>query len=212
MVSLNNPYPPIRPRPAAFIPMGLLFMLGYGVFTYNVFSFLYRYALMVALLVVAASMFDRELLSKARLATLPGRNVKWGVCLGLLAVTVALLFASAKLQSRPALVLDFYRSGPIVSRAEPLVVVLLLIVPFEEIFFRAYGQLNLMNLLGRSPGLILASALYGLFFLLGGGWVLAMKFTLLNLYFGYIYYRTGALPVVIAFRIVFTLLILFIPL
>jgi len=212
MVNLNNPYPPVRPRPAAFVPLLLLFALGYPVFHCAVFSFLYRYTLAMALLVFTASLFDRELLSKKRLLSLPGRKNGWAALLGTAAALTALLYGSTKLSSGATLVLDFYRPGPVISGAEQMALVLILIVPLEEVFFRAYGQLNFMNLLGRNAGLVLSSALYGLFFFFGGGWVLALKFTALNLCLGLVYARTGSLSAAIAFRMALGLLIMLIPL
>ncbi len=212
MVHLDNPYPALRPRPAAFIPLVLLYIAGYLCFSFHAFSFIYQYTLTIVFLVFSASFFDRELLSRARLFSLPGKRNPHLVFILLLAALVVFLYAEGKLLSRNLLVRDFYLRGTQGLRTEHIIVLLFIAVPFEEIFFKAYAQRNLMNLLGRIPGWVLCAFACGLFFLLSGNRNLALKMTLTALCVGYIYHKTDSIPQVVTARVLLTGLALLLPL
>ncbi len=201
MVRLDNPYPPPRPALVSFIPAVLLYIAGYLCFRYTVFALPYQYALTILVLILFAFLFDRDLLTSQRLF-----NVKYSfpkkrtIVLGAWgALTAVLWLASGFLFKRPVLS-DFYGGSQTLPAVELGLILVCIVAPFEEIFFRAYLQHQLSDLLGRVGGYAAVSLLYGLFFLLCGGATVALYLFVTGLFFGFLYMGSSSAPINIALR------------
>jgi len=205
MTNLGNAYPAPRPPLAKFIPVIFLFAGGYFSFHHACFSFIYQYALFVALLILLTLFFDRNLLTSARLFVFTLKRRELGFLAGGFAVLVIVLFLLARLKKTP-LVYGFYRASSPLSGGELILVLLLVVIPFEEVFFRGYLQYHLGHLMGRAAGYIVASLIFALFFVLAGGWWTFAVFLATGVYLGYVYLRTSSVLLAAALRCVLVLL------
>lgn len=205
MTNLGNAYPAPRPPLSKFVPVLFLFLGGYFSFHHAYFSFIYQYALFILLLTLVTLFYDKNLLTAGRLFTLPVRMRETGVLAAVFGALVAALFFLAMLKKEP-LMYGFYRASSPLSGGELMLVLLLVVIPFEEVFFRGYLQYHLSHLLGRTAGFVCASLLFGLFFVMAGGkWTLVV-FLLAGFYFGYLYLRTSSVVLVAALRSLLVLL------
>ncbi|RPI96342.1 MAG: CPBP family intramembrane metalloprotease [Spirochaetales bacterium] len=199
MTNLGNAYPVPRPPLVKFVPVLFLFLGGYFCFHLAYFTFIYRYALFILLLTLVTLLYDKNLLTAARLFTLPSRRREMGLFAAACGVLVALLFLFSKLIKAP-LMSGFYRASSPLSGGELMLVLLLVVIPFEEVFFRGYLQYHLSNLMGKKAGFICASLLFGLFFLMAGEKWTFVAFLAAGFYFGYLYLRTSSVVLVAALR------------
>lgn len=201
MVKLDNPYPAPKPPLIIFTPVILLYVAGYLCFRYALFAFPYQYALTVLALILVAFLFDRDLLTSERIF-----NIRYGfpkkriIVLGVAGALMLLLWlSSAFLFKRPVLY-DFYCGLKPLSTMEFGLLLVFVVAPFEEVFFRAYLQKHLGDLLGKAGGYAAASLLYGLFFLLCGGAAVALYLFITGLFFGFLYMRSSSVPINIVLR------------
>jgi len=205
MTNLGNAYPAPRPPLAKFIPVLFLFAGGYFSFHHVYFSFIYQYALFVMLLILVTLFYDKNLLTSARLFVFASKRRELGFLAGGFAGLVIVLYLLARLKKVP-LMYGFYRASSPLSGGEMLLVLLLIVIPFEEVFFRGYLQYHLAHLMGRAAGYIGASLIFALFFVVSGGWWTFAVFLATGVYFGYAYLRTSSVVLVAALRCVLVLL------
>jgi len=199
MTNLGNAYPAPRPPLAKFIPVLFLFAGGYFSFHHVYFSFIYQYALFVMLLILVTLFYDKNLLTSARLFVFASKRRELGFLAGGFAGLVIVLYLLARLKKVP-LMYGFYRASSPLSGGEMLLVLLLIVIPFEEVFFRGYLQYHLSHLVGGKAGFACSSLLFGLFFVMAGGkWTFAV-FLVAGFYFGYLYMRTSSVVFVAALR------------
>ncbi len=200
MVNLENPYPKPRPPMSVFIPLVIFGFMAWICLRHLYFSFIYQYGMAILLGVIIASLFDRELLTAGRIfeSRFPYRKI-FTVC-GITIALFGVLLTVSRLAVHSRVLFDFYRSSSAVSSLEFFLVLVFLVTPFEEIFFRGYLQLNLMHLAGNLPGYIIASLLYGAAFIFSGSWILVLYFLLIGLYLGYLYYKFSSLLLVSLMR------------
>ncbi|HNU91547.1 MAG TPA: CPBP family intramembrane metalloprotease [Spirochaetota bacterium] len=199
MRNLGNVYPAPRPPLGKFIPVLFLFAGGYYSLHHAYFSFIYQYALFMVLLTLVTLFFDKNLLASARLFVIPAKRREMGVLAGFFAALVAALFLLARVK-KGALLYGFYRASTPLSGGEPIVVLLLIVIPFEEVFFRGFLQYHLAHLMGRTMGFVCASLIFALFFGMAGGWWTFAVFFIAGLYFGYVYLRTASVVLAAVLR------------
>ena len=199
MTNLGNAYPAPRPPLTKFVPVLFLFFGGYFCFHYPYFTFIYQYALFVLLLNLVTLLYDKNLLTAARLFTFQSRMREAGALAVVFGALVGVLFLISSLKKTP-LMYGFYRASSPLSGGELMLVLLLVVIPFEEVFFRGYLQYHLSHLVGGKAGFACSSLLFGLFFVMAGGkWTFAV-FLVAGFYFGYLYMRTSSVVFVAALR------------
>lgn len=205
MTNMGNAYPAPRPPLAKFIPVLFLFAGGYFSFHHAYFSFIYQYALFVTLLILLTLFYDKNLLTSARLFVFTSKRRDLGFMAGGFAGLVVVLFLLARLKKVP-LVYGFYRASSPLSGGELLLVLILIVIPFEEVFFRGYLQYHLGHLMGRAAGYVGASLIFALSFVSAGGWWTFAVFLATGMYLGYVYLRTSSVVLVAALRCMLALL------
>ncbi|HSV97379.1 MAG TPA: type II CAAX endopeptidase family protein [Spirochaetota bacterium] len=199
MTNLGNAYPTPRPPLVKFVPVLFFFLGGYFCFHHAYFTFIYQYALFILLLTLVTLLYDRNLLTAPRLFALPSRRREMGVLAAAFGVLVGVQFLLSKFIKAP-LIYGFYGASSTLSGGEIMLVLLLVVIPFEEVFFRGYLQYHLSHMMGRKAGFVCSSLLFGLFFAMAGGkWTFA-AFLLTGFFFGYLYLRTSSVVLVAALR------------
>ncbi|TAL37888.1 MAG: CPBP family intramembrane metalloprotease [Spirochaetes bacterium] len=199
MVKLDNRYPAPRPPLSRLFALACVLVLGYLGFTRHYVSFAYQYALfgLAGLLICVA--FDSDLLTARRLLgyerpfrkrhVLPA--VTAGACV-VIAVVTRLFYAHSPLYL-------WYRQSSI-SPVEYFIVIVLLVTVIEEIVFRGFVQRNLSDLVGSMAGFVMASILYGFYFLLSGNGGATVIFALVGAFTGFIYMKSGSVWLAAALR------------
>ncbi len=201
MVKLDNPYPVPKPPLIIFIPVILLYLAGYLCFRYSLFAFPYQYALTVLTLILVSFLFDRDLLTSERIFNFKySFHKKKIIVLGSAGVLILLLWVSSGFLFKRPVLYDFYCGTTPLSAVELGLLLVFVVGPFEEIFFRAYLQKHMGDLLGKAGGYAAASLLYGLFFLLYGGTAVALYFFVTGLFFGFLYMMSSSVPINIVLR------------
>jgi membrane protease YdiL (CAAX protease family) len=101
------------------------------------------------------------------------------------------------------------------DQAPPWIILLLLVFvigPCEEIFWRGFVQSSLSRSLGRAQGLIFASALYGIVHIWGGNLMLLLAALTCGFFWGWLYHRQKELaPVIVSHAVWDALVFVVIP-
>ncbi|MDF2039481.1 type II CAAX endopeptidase family protein [Cytobacillus oceanisediminis] len=86
------------------------------------------------------------------------------------------------------------------------IVLILIIVPGEEVFWRGFVQKRLMKLTTVKLSIILSSLLYSSVHFYSGYWMLALAALIAGLFWGWLYAWKRSIPLVIVSHLIFDLL------
>ena len=210
MVKLENPYKSLSVL-KLMIHVCILFLLGYLCFTLHIFSFLYQYAIAMMILILIASLLDRDLVSIGRILKVDFIALRW---IPLIASAVAVFFILYLIIRTPeeiTLIGDTFMRGGDISTTEYGIFMIFVLPIVEEVFFRGYLQYNLMHRIGTRAAYIVASFIYAIFFIFTKNiWILAI-FLILGFYMGYIFLKNKSTLINIAIHSLFMLLLFIYP-
>lgn len=192
MVNLENTYPSPRPPLAKFTPLAIAYIAGYFCFRYEMFTFIYQYSLCIMVPALISYLYDRNLLTRKRIFEFKVPTKKRLILPASIAGFIFLMVLISKIILHKELLYQFYSAGSSIQPLELSILLLIIIAPFEEIFFRGYLQHNLQNLAGNTFGPIIASLLYAVFFAFtNSGW-LFIVFLLKGLCLCYLYVKCNS--------------------
>ncbi len=183
----------------SLLAVGVAALLWYLLFVLKPLNFWLEMSLSILALVLFALLAKRDLLSLGRLEP---RHLAVGVA------TFALLYLVFFLGNIVSgWILPFKDSQISMvygnkAQASPLVIGLLLLLvigPGEELFWRGFVQTRFAQKFGPNRGYVLAAAVYGGVHLITGNFMLVLAALVCGFYWGYLYKRGGSLiPVLIS--------------
>lgn len=191
MVKLDNPYAQYRPSWKVFIPMLLLYPLLKWVIHYSYFSFLYQYSIALLILIIISQYLDEKLFTKDRIFSFDFPFEKKIFYLFVMVVVlIPLRNIAIKFTSTPQL-LNFYQGN--IKSLESILIMIAIIAPCEELFFRGFAQYNLSFFFGKFGGIIVAALLYSIIGIASHSLYLAVLFFMIGIIIGLIYSRVQSL-------------------
>ncbi|MCX8123833.1 MAG: CPBP family intramembrane metalloprotease [Spirochaetes bacterium] len=191
MVKLDNPYAQYRPSWKVFIPMLLLYPLLKWVLHYSFFSLLYQYSIALLLLIIISQYLDERLLTKDRIFSFDFPFEKKIFYLIVMVITLIPIRNIAVHFTQVPQLLNFYQGN--VTSLESLLVLIAIISPCEELFFRGFVQYNLSFFLGKYGGIVASALLYSIIGIAAHSLYLALLLFTIGTIIGFIYSRVQSL-------------------
>jgi membrane protease YdiL (CAAX protease family) len=191
MVKLDNPYAMYRPSWKVFIPMLLLYPLLKWVIHYSYFSFLYQYSIAILILIIIAQYIDERLFTKDRIFSFDFPfEKKIFYLFVMIVVLIPIRNIAVQFTTTPQL-LNFYQGN--IKSLESMLIMVAIIAPCEELFFRGFAQYNLSFLFGKYGGIVIAALLYSIIGITAHSLYLAVLFFIIGIVIGLIYSRVKSL-------------------
>ena len=191
MVKLDNPYARYRPSWKIFIPMLLLYPLLKWVIHYSYFSFLYQYSIALLILIIIAQYVDESLFTKDRIFSFDFPfEKKLFYLFVMIVVLIPIRNIAVQFTTTPQL-LNFYQGN--IKSLESMLIMVAIIAPCEELFFRGFAQYNLSFLFGKYGGIVIAALLYSIIGITAHSLYLAVLFFIIGIVIGLIYSRVKSL-------------------
>lgn len=191
MVKLDNPYSQYRPTWKVFIPMVVMYPLLKVAMQYAYFSFLYQYSIALLLLIVIAQYCDKGLFTKERIFAfdLPFER-KIFYLMVMVIILIPIRNIAIQFTQNPQ-TLHFYQGQ--MPLLESMLVMMAIIAPCEELFFRGFVQYNLSFYFGKYGAIVIGALFYSLIGAAAHSLYLAVIFFLIGITIGYIYSRVKSL-------------------
>lgn len=194
-----------------FFTLILASILWYLLFVVKPFNFWIQMSISISILVIA-SMFSKNSAFKFRKITI--RDILIGIlsAIGLYVVFYFGNILSGYLFSfKDAEILSVYNNKAQGDLKLISALLLFLIGPGEEIYWRGFIQTNFTRISGENKGYILSSLLYSLVHVITGNFMLVLASLVCGLYWGWFYKREQNLvPVIISHALWdFTIFVLF---
>lgn len=191
MVKLDNPYALHRPSWKVFIPMLLLYPLLKWVIHYSYFSFLYQYSIALLILIIIAQYVDERLFTKDRIFSFDFPfEKKIFYLFVMIIVLIPIRNIAVQFTAIPQM-LNFYQSTT--KSLESMLIMVAVIAPCEELFFRGFAQYNLSFFFGKYGGIVIAALLYSITGIAAHSLYLAVLFFIIGIVIGLIYSRVKSL-------------------
>ncbi|MGQ9843050.1 MAG: lysostaphin resistance A-like protein, partial [Spirochaetota bacterium] len=191
MVKLDNPYAKYRPSWKVFIPMLLLYPLLKWVIHYSYFSFLYQYSIALLILTIIAQYVDERLFTKDRIFSFYIPFEKKIFYLFVMIVVLIPIRNIAVQFTTNTQLLNFYQGN--IKSLESMIIMVAIIAPCEELFFRGFAQYNLSFFFGKYGGIVIAALLYSIPGMAAQSLYLAVLFFSIGIIIGLIYSRVKSL-------------------
>lgn len=191
MVKLDNPYAKHRPSWKVCIPMLLLYPLLKWVIHYSYFSFLYQYSIALLILIIIAQYLDERLFTKDRIFSFDfpfERKIFY--LFVMIIVLIPIRNIAVQFTPTPQL-LNFYQGN--IKTLESVLIMVAIIAPCEELFFRGFAQYNLSFFFGKYGGVVIAALLYSITGIAAHSLYLAVLFFIIGIVIGLIYSRVQSL-------------------
>lgn len=194
-----------------FFTLVLASVLWYLLFVVKPFNFWIQMSISISILIIV-SMFSKNSAFKFKKITI--RDIIIGIlsAIGLYVVFYFGNILSGYLFSfKDTAILSVYNNKAQGNLKLISVLLLFLIGPGEEIYWRGFIQTNLTRILGENKGYILSSLLYSLVHVITGNFMLVLAALVCGLYWGWIYKKEQNLVTVIISHALwdFTIFILF---
>ncbi len=200
MVKLDNPYAFYRPSWKVFIPMLLLYPLLRWVIHYTYFSFLYQYSIALLILIIIAQHVDEKLFTRDRIFSFDFPfEKKIFYLFVMIIVLIPVRNIAIQFTSTPQL-LNFYQGN--IKSLESILIMVAVIAPCEELFFRGFIQYNLSFFLGKYGGIIAAALLYSITGIAAHSLYLSVLFFIIGIIIGLIYSRVKSLVQAVLLHII----------
>lgn len=191
MVKLDNPYARYRPSWKIFIPMLLLYPLLKWVIHYSYFSFLYQYSIALLILIIIAQYVDESLFTKDRIFSFDFPfEKKLFYLFVMIVVLIPIRNIAVQFTATPQL-LNFYQGN--IKSLESMLIMVAIIAPCEELFFRGFAQYNLSFFFGKFGGIVIAALLYSITGIAAHSLYLAVLYFIIGIVIGLIYSRVKSL-------------------
>ena len=191
MVKLDNPYAKQRPSWKVFVPMLLVYPILKWVIHYSYFSFLYQYSIALLILIIIAQYLDERLFTKDRIFSFDfpfERKIFY--LFVMIIVLIPIRNIAVQFTPTPQL-LNFYQGK--IKTLESVLIMVAIIAPCEELFFRGFAQYNLSFFFGKYGGVVIAALLYSITGIAAHSLYLAVLFFIIGIVIGLIYSRVQSL-------------------
>lgn len=209
MVKLDNPYAKYRPSWKVFIPMLLLYPLLKLVIHYSYFSFLYQYSIALLILTIIAQYVDESLFTKDRIFSFDIPFEKKIFYLFVMIVVLIPIRNIAVQFTTTTQLLNFYQGN--IKLLESMLIMVVIIAPCEELFFRGFAQYNLSFFFGKYGGIVIAALLYSITGIAAQSMYLAVLFFSIGIIIGLIYSRVKSLAQATSLHVITIIFIYLFP-
>lgn len=188
-MAITNQYAFNKPPARIFLSIPVLFLIGYLALRYSGFPYVYQYAISVVLTIGISLLFDKDIISINRIVSRSGHPVeRLSVFLFPVVMVLGIYFIITYAFHTSLLYPAFSGHGR-VSSLELFPLMIIIVVPMSEIFFRGFLQRNLSGLIGEKAGYIISALVFAFFAYYSGSKLIIAVYFFLGLYLGYLYYK-----------------------